>query len=82
MRLKIGDNLGIDLVRVRYFDPGIQSSIGVVGDRWQIWYPDQWQDLPWHFDGPLTATRELVRKCEWFRLLAKAIVRDYTHCVR
>jgi WD domain, G-beta repeat len=62
LRIKIARNLDIDPQRVRYFDPGEPSSIGVRGERWQIHYRDDWRDLPWHHDGPLYVTRELVRR--------------------
>lgn len=62
MRQAIAVNLSIDPTRLRMHDPGAQSVIGVTGERWQIFYGDQWQDLLWYFDGPLGVTRELVRK--------------------
>ena len=62
MRQRIAESLAIDPDRLRMHDPGEQSVIGVTGDRWQIFYADQWQDLPWHFDGPLGVTRVLVRQ--------------------
>jgi hypothetical protein len=62
MRLQIAVKLAIDPARVRHYDPGYQSGIGVTGERWQIYYRDQWQDLPWHFDGPLSVDRALVRR--------------------
>jgi len=54
MRLAIAVNLSIDPDRLRMHDPRSQSVIGVTGERWQIFCGDQWQDLPWHFDGPLS----------------------------
>jgi hypothetical protein len=62
MRQKIAVNLFIVADRLRYHDPGQPSRIGVTGQRWQIFYGGQWSDLPWHFDGPLEVTRELVRQ--------------------
>jgi hypothetical protein len=61
MRQEIAAKLAIDPARLRYHDPGEKSAMGVDGERWQIYYRDEWQDLPWHFDGPLGVTRELVR---------------------
>lgn len=61
VRHDIARNLAIDPARIRYFDPGYQSEMGVTGNRWQIYYRDSWQDLPWHFNGPLCVTREMVR---------------------
>ncbi len=69
MRHLITRDLAIDAVRLRYCDPGKTSRIGVTGQRWQIHYRDQWQDLPWHFDGPLGVTRELVR--QWLGVAEK-----------
>ncbi|HBJ35165.1 MAG TPA: hypothetical protein DDZ51_10500 [Planctomycetaceae bacterium] len=62
MRQAIAVNLSIDPERLRIYDPRSQSVIGVTGERWQIFYGDQWHDLPWHFDGPLCVDRALVRK--------------------
>lgn len=62
MRQRIAENLSIDPARLRMHDPGGQSVIGVTGERWQIFYGDQWQDLPWYFVGPLGVDRALVRK--------------------
>jgi|GEM_PF-2181883 len=62
MRHQIAANLAIDADRLRYHDPGQPSRIGVTGQRWQIHYRGEWRDLPWHFDGPLCVTRELVRQ--------------------
>lgn len=62
MLTKIAARLAIDPERVRYITLPEPTSIGVTGERWQIWYRDQWQDLPWHFDGPLCVTRDLVRR--------------------
>jgi hypothetical protein len=63
MRHQIAKNLAIDPDRMRYRDPGGLSRIGVTGNRWQVHYRGDWQDLPWHFDGPLCVTRgALVRQ--------------------
>ncbi len=61
MQAKIAANLGVDPVRVRYFDPGEQDALGVEGARWMLWYDGRWQSMPWHFNGPLDVTRDLVR---------------------
>jgi len=63
MRQRIAENVAIDPDRLRMHDLGKPSPVGVTGDRWQIFYGDHWQDLPWHFDGSLSVTRELCGSC-------------------
>jgi len=74
LRQSVASNLRIDPDRLRYIDTGKPTPIGVTGMRWQILYNDQWQDLPWHFDGPLGVTRELVRR--WLGVVGKSIDTD------
>ncbi|TWT56544.1 hypothetical protein [Allorhodopirellula solitaria] len=64
MRQAIAANLDIDPERIRYgpLADGKPGRMNTAGDHWQIYYRDEWQELPWHFDGPLWVTRELVRK--------------------
>lgn len=64
LRVTIAANLDIDPDRIRYgpLEGGEQGRLGTAGDHWQIWYRDQWRELPWHFDGPIGVRRELARK--------------------
>lgn len=62
MRLEIASNLQIDPERIKYASLGRQCRIGITGERWLIFYRDEWRELPWHFDGALNVTREMVRK--------------------
>ena len=61
MTVTIAAKLAIDPERLRYINLPEPTPIGVTGDRWQIFYRDEWRDLPWHFNGPTCVTRELVR---------------------
>lgn len=64
LRIVIAAKLDIDPDRLRYgpLEGGAQGRLGTGGDHWQIHYRDEWQELPWHFDGPMWVTREVVRK--------------------
>lgn len=65
LRYRIAGNLGIAPDRIRYVKgrfPGQFRETDMW--RWEIYYSDQWRELPWHFDGPLGVDRELVRK--WY----------------
>ncbi len=64
MRQAIAAKLEIDPERIRYgaLADGKPGRMNTEGEHWQIYYRDQWRELPWHFDGPLGVTRELVRK--------------------
>lgn len=65
MRAKIAANLRIDPERIRYNErPETGGQFGEMLPRWEIHYGDQWRELPWHHDGPLCVTRELVRR--WY----------------
>jgi hypothetical protein len=72
LRQQVASNLRIDPDRLRYVDTGERTSIGVTGERWQIFYNDKWQDMPWHFDGPLGVTRDLVR--QWLGPVTVAVL--------
>lgn len=63
-RQAIAVKLDIDPDRLRYgpLEGGAQGRLGTNGDHWQIYYRDEWRELPWHFDGPVWVTREMVRK--------------------
>lgn len=52
------------LKRIRYVKGTEPGQYGEVGWRWEIFYRDEWRELPWHFDGPLCVTRDLVR--QWY----------------
>lgn len=65
LRKRIVKNLCLSPECVRYVKgrfPGQFRETDVW--RWEIYYRDQWRELPWHFDGPLGVDRELVRK--WY----------------
>lgn len=62
MRHRIAANLRIDPERIRYHNATEPGQFGETGWRWEIFYRDQWRELPWHFDGPLCVDRELVRR--------------------
>ncbi len=64
IQLAIAARLEIAPDRIRYgpLDDGRRGKLGTEGDHWQIFYRDQWRELPRHFDGPLWVTRDLVRK--------------------
>ncbi|MCA9139667.1 MAG: hypothetical protein KDB00_23000 [Planctomycetales bacterium] len=64
MRQAIADNLRIDADRIRYARGDGPGQFGESGMRWEIFYRDQWRELPWHFDGPQCVTRDLVRR--WY----------------
>lgn len=51
MRQAIAARLEIDSERIRCgpLDDGQRGRLGTGGDHWQIFYPDQWRELPWHF---------------------------------
>jgi serine/threonine-protein kinase len=38
------------------------SLLGTEDPHWLILYRGEWRELPWHFDGPLGVTRDLVRQ--------------------
>ena len=62
LQSKIAENLKIEAERIRYvkgIDPG---QFGEAGWRWEVFYRDQWRKFPWQFDGPLSVTRDMVRR--------------------
>ncbi len=61
-RLKIAANLRIDPDRIRYGRLGRLGKLGTEDPHWLILYSGEWRELPWHFDGPLGVTRDLVRQ--------------------
>ena len=64
LQSKIAENLGIKAERIRYVKGMEPGQFEEVGWRWEVFYRDQWRELPWHFDGPLSVTRDLVR--QWY----------------
>ena len=63
-RAKIAINLAIDVDRIRWHNATDPGLFGEIGWRWEIFYRDQWRELPWNFNGPLEVTRALVRR--WY----------------
>ena len=62
LRLRIAANLQIDADRIRWIRGEFPGQFGESGNwRWELFYRDQWRELPWHYDGPLLVTREMVR---------------------
>ena len=64
LQTKIAGNLRVEAKRIRYVKGTEPGQYGEVGWRWEIFYRDQWRELPWHFDGPLCVTQDLVR--QWY----------------
>jgi hypothetical protein len=64
MQVRIAENLRITLDRIRYHNAATPGQFKETGWRWEIFYRDEWRELPWHFDGPLAVDRELVR--HWY----------------
>lgn len=62
LRQRIAKQLQVDPDRIRYGPlPGdVVGKLGTDGDLWQIFYRDEWRELPWHFDSPALVTREMV----------------------
>jgi hypothetical protein len=61
MRLRIATNLEIEVERIQHGNLGQHGKLGTTDPHWLIFYRDQWRELPWHFNGPLNVTREMVR---------------------
>lgn len=64
MRLKIAAHLQVAPDRIRYVNSQEPGQFNEVGWRWEIQFNGQWRELPWHFDGPLRVTQDLVRN--WY----------------
>ena len=64
IRAAIAANLQIDADRIRYVRSDQPGQFDETGWRWEVFYRDQWRELPWHHDGPKYVTRALVR--QWY----------------
>ncbi len=62
IRQKIASNLRIDPDRIQRGRLGRKGKLGTDDPHWMIFYRGEWRELPWHFDGPLSVTREMVRQ--------------------
>jgi hypothetical protein len=62
VRHEIARNLGIDVELIRYGNLGRKGKLGTSDPHWMIRYRGEWQELPWHFNGPLDVTWDLIRR--------------------
>ena len=64
VRAAIAANLQIDADRIRYIRSDEPGQFLETGWLWEIFYRDEWRELPWHHGGPKYVTRALVRWCD------------------
>ncbi len=63
LRQEIAVNLQVDPDRIRYapLDGKERGKLGTSGNHWQIFYRDEWREIPWHNQGPTVVTRDMIR---------------------